>query len=64
MGGGSTKFEIRVELGVIFYVTLSKRVFSLQHIQNTISDAADFKEGGCMQQSIHGLVCGKIQPKS
>ena len=24
------------------------------HIPNTISEAAEFKEGGCMQQSIHG----------
>jgi len=68
MGRGSTKFEIRVKLGVIFYGTTGRyfiqKCFSLQHIPNTISEAADFKEGGCMQHSIHGHFCGKIQPKS
>jgi len=34
-------------------VTLSKRNFCLLYRPNTISEAADFKEGGRLQQSTH-----------
>jgi len=49
MGRGSTKFEI--EVGIIWNCTtvsylIQTCLFSLVHIPNTISEAADFKEGG------------------
>jgi len=66
MGRGSTKFEI--EVGIIWNCTtvsyLIKTCFFISAHPKHISEAADFKEGGCMQQSIHGQVCGEIQPKS
>ena len=34
-------------------VMFSKRNFCLLYTPNTISEAADFKEGGCLQQSAH-----------
>ena len=59
--------EFKVKVWIIstgrHEVALSKRNFSLLYMPNTISEAADFNEEGCLQQSTHVHFSNFLQPK-